>query len=285
MSTRADAEHFYDELVSRNRGLIDPEVQRRLREARFVIAGCGSTGGACVGPLVRSGATRFVLVDPGTYELANLNRQDATIDDVGRNKADVQAERIRGVNPHVDLLVVPDGLTRENVGSLLMEGDVVVDAVDVTTEEGAAMKVALHRAAHALRLVVVTAYDIGSTQFIEVFDYREGIRPLRGKVPDPLTSSRLLRALVPPWVVPREIFPELVARRQDPSRPFPQLAMTATQLGALIVPIVLRVLSGQRVRRRVHVDVLDAVRPTSERVGGTIRRYPALAVLLWRLRG
>ena len=95
MSTRADAEHFYDELVSRNRGLIDPEIQRRLREARFVIAGCGSTGGACVGPLVRSGATRFVLVDPGTYELANLNRQDATIDDVGRNKADVQAERIR----------------------------------------------------------------------------------------------------------------------------------------------------------------------------------------------
>ncbi|MGB7806824.1 MAG: hypothetical protein WBM72_14610, partial [Actinomycetota bacterium] len=103
--------------------------------------------------------------------------------------------------------------------------------------------------------------------------------------PDPLTSSRLLRALVPPWVVPREIFPELVARRRDPSRPFPQLATTATQLGALIVPIVLRVLSGQRVRRRMHVDVLDAVRPSSERVGGTIRRYPALAVLMWRLRG
>ena len=284
MSTHADAEQFYDELVSRNRGLIDLEVQERLRTARFVIAGCGSTGGACVGPLVRSGATRFVLADPGTYELANLNRQDGTIDDVGRNKADVQAVRIRAVNPYADVVVVPDGLSHENVGSLLAEGDIVIDAVDVTTEEGAATKVALHRASHALRLIVVTAYDIGSTQFVEVFDYREGIAPLRGKVPDPLTASRLLRALVPPWVVPREIFSELVARRRDPSRPFPQLAMTATQLGALIVPVVLRVLAGQRLRRRIRVDVLDEVRPSLARIGERIRHYPALAVLLWRLR-
>ncbi len=237
-----------------------------------------------MGPLVRSGATRFVLVDPGTYELANLNRQDGTIEDVGRNKAEVQGVRIRAVNPHAEVVVVPDGLSQENVGSLLAEDDIVIDAVDVTTEEGAAMKVALHRASHALRLVVVTAYDIGSTQFVEVFDYREGIGPLRGKVPDPLTASRLLRALVPPWVVPRVIFSELVARRRDPSRPFPQLAMTATQLGALIVPVVLRVLAGQRVRRRIRVDVLDEVRPSFERLGERIRRYPALAVLLWRLR-
>jgi len=284
MSTPVEAERFYDELTSRNRGLLAPALQQRLRAARFVIVGCGSTGGACVGPLVRSGATRFVLVDPGTYELANLNRQDATMADVGRNKAEVQAERIRAVNPHAEVVIVPGGLSEANVGSLLSANDVVIDAVDVTTDEGARMKVALHHASKAVRVVAVTAYDIGSTQFVEVFDYRERIGPLRGKAPDRLTSSRLLRALVPPWVVPREIIPELVARRRDPARPFPQLAMTATQFGALIVPIVLRALSGQRLRRRIRVDVLDEVRPSTERLVETIRRYPALVMLLWRIR-
>lgn len=285
MSTAVDAEAFYAELVTRNRGLIDDGDQQRLRNARFVIAGCGSTGGACVEPLVRSGATRFVLADPGTYELSNLNRQDATVADVGRNKAEVAAERIHAVNPHAEVVVVPEGLRPATVGSLLAERDLVVDAVDVTTDEGVATKVALHRAAHALRLVVVTAYDIAATQFVEVFDYRTGIEPLRGHIPDPLTSARLLRDLVPAAVVPREIFPELVARRQHPARPFPQLAMTATQFGALIVPIALRILAGRPVRRRIRIDLWDEVRPPGERVAERFRRIPALAMLLWRLRG
>ena len=136
------------------------------------------------------------------------------------------------------------------------------------------MKVALHRASHALRLVVVTAYDIGSTQFVEVFDYREGIGPLRGKVPDPLTASRLLRALVPPWVVPRVIFSELVARRRDPSRPFPQLAMTATQLGAVDRPGRAGCWRGSGFDAGSRVDVLDEVRPSFERLG---ERDPALS--------
>lgn len=285
MSTAVDDEAFYAELVTRNRGLIDGGDQQRLRNARFVIAGCGSTGGACVEPLVRSGAMRFVLADPGTYELSNLNRQDATVADVGRNKAEVAAERIRAVNPHAEVVVVPEGLRPATVGSLLSVGDLVVDAVDVTTDEGVATKVALHRAAHGLRLVVVTAYDIAATQFVEVFDYRTGIEPLRGRIPEPLTSARLLRALVPAGVVPREIFPELVARRRDPARPFPQLAMTATQFGALIAPIALRILAGRPVRRRIRIDLWDEVRPPAERVAERLRRIPALAMLLWRLRG
>jgi hypothetical protein len=284
MKAPADAERFYDERVARNRGLIESELQQRLRTTRFVIAGCGSTGGACIGPLVRSGATRFVLADPGEYELANLNRQDATVADIGRNKADVQAERIRSIDPQADVVVVREGMTAANVGTLLAPGDFVVDAVDVTTDDGAAMKVALHRAAHALDLVVVTAYDIGSTQFVETFDYRRGISVLRGKVPARLTSARLLRALVPPWVVPREIMPVLLARRADATMPFPQLAMTAAQFGALIVPIVLRVLAGDPVRRRIRVDLWDVVRTPAERLAEPIRRFPALALLLWRLR-
>ena len=84
--------------------------------------------------------------------------------------------------------------------------------------------------------MVLTAYDIGPTQWLELFDYRRERRPLAGRVTLTDRPDQVLRALIPPLAVPREIFAELLKRRDDPERSFPQLAMTSNLLGALIVP-------------------------------------------------
>jgi tRNA threonylcarbamoyladenosine dehydratase len=280
-----DHEVFYAELITRNHGLIDEESQALLRRTRFVIAGCGSTGGACVMPLVRSGAERFVLLDPGAYELNNLNRQDAGRGDIGLNKAASSAKRILEVNPFASVEVHEEGVDADTIGSVLAAGDVVIDAVDVTAEPGVRAKLALHEASCRLHLIVLTAYDIATTQFVEAFDYRRVTRPLRGRVRPPVTSDRVLKALVPPLALPREIFPVLRARRADPSLPFPQLAMTSTLLGALVVPYVLRLLRGEPVRRRVRVDLNDLLRPSTHRWSELLRRLAELPRLWWDLRG
>jgi tRNA threonylcarbamoyladenosine dehydratase len=278
-------EPFYAELTLRNRGLISDLEQAKLRATRFVIAGCGSTGGACVMPLLRSGAERFVLFDPGRYDVSNLNRQDATLADVGRNKAEATKARILGVNPFATVEVHPRGVEPDVVGSLLKPDDFVLDAVDVTTRDGIEAKLALHRSACERRLTVLTAYDIGPTQWLELFDYRRERRPLGGRVTRVDRPDQVLRALIPPLVVPREIFGELIARRADPHRDFPQLAMTSNLLGALIVPYALRLLTGQRVRRRMRVDLYDLVRPAPQRAAARVGQIGGLAALWWRLRG
>jgi hypothetical protein len=278
-------EPFYAELTSRNRGLLSDLEQSRLRTTRFVIAGCGSTGGACVMPLVRSGAERFVLFDPGEYDVSNLNRQDATVADVGRNKAEAARGRVLSVNPFATVEVHEGGVDPQTIGALLEPGDFVIDAVDVTTGAGIAAKLGLHRSACDKRLMVLTAYDIGPTQWLELFDYRHQRRPLGGRVTRVDRPDQVLRALIPPLVVPREIFGELIARRADPHRDFPQLAMTSNLLGALIVPYALRLLTGRRVRRRMRVDLYDLVRPAPQRAGAWVRQISGLAALWWRLRG
>ena len=278
-------EPFYAELTSRNRGLISEAEQDRLRVTRFVIAGCGSTGGACVMPLVRSGAERFVLLDPGEYDLSNLNRQDAILVDIGRNKAEAARARVLSVNPFATVEVHARGVEPQTIASLLEPDDFVIDAVDVTTTAGIEAKLALHRSACDQRLMVLTAYDIGPTQWLELFDYRRQRRPLAGKVAHADRPDQVLRALIPPLVVPREIFAELLARRRDPDRGFPQLAMTSNLLGALIVPYVMRVLTAQAVRRRMRVDLYDLVRPAPQRVGARVRQIGGLVALWWRLRG
>jgi hypothetical protein len=280
------AEHdaFYAALTSRNRGLLAPREQYLVRTTRFVLAGCGSTGGACVLPLVRSGAEHFVLLDPGTYELDNLNRQDATLEDVGANKATVQARRITAVNPYATAEVHSQGVQVETIARVLRPGDLVVDAVDVTTQAGVNAKLALHEAASRLHLRVLTAYDIATTQYLELFDYRYERQPLGGRVAAGLGPNEVLRALIPARVLPRGIFPELHERLRDPDRPLPQLMMTSTLLGALIVPYLVRVLLEQPVRRRLRVDLWEILKPLPVAILERQRRWAGLARLWWAFR-
>jgi tRNA threonylcarbamoyladenosine dehydratase len=284
VTVSTDHQSFYANFTSRNRGLITEAWQQRLRTTRFVVAGCGSTGGACVMPLVRSGAERFVLLDPGAYELNNLNRQDATLSDIGVNKAATTRDRILAVNPFAQVEVFEDGVTPETIGSRLALRDVVIDAVDVTSDAGVRAKYALHEAARELHLKVLTAYDIAATQFIELFDY-EAIRgPLRGRVSEPLTFERVLRALVPPSALPREILAELRERKDDPARGFPQLAMTSTLFGAVATAYLLRAVNGEPVKRRIRIDLYDETRPVGPRLLARVRRDIELIGLWWRLR-
>jgi tRNA threonylcarbamoyladenosine dehydratase len=279
-----DHEAFYATFTERNGGLISEGWQQRLRETRFVVAGCGSTGGACVMPLVRSGAEHFVLLDPGRYELNNLNRQDADLKDLGVNKAAATRARILAVNPFADVQVFEDGVAAPTIAERLRAGDVVVDAVDVTTDAGVYAKYALHSAACELRLKVLTAYDIAAAQYVEMFDYEEVREPLGGRVSEPFTSKRVLRALVPPRALPREIFAELLARRSDARRGFPQLAMTSTLFGSIAVAYLLRAINGQPVRRRVRIDLYDETRPVGARLLERLRRDVDLVGLWWKLR-
>jgi len=280
--TPEDHDSFYAELTERNRGLIAPEIQSSLRSTRFVVAGCGSTGGAVLMPLVRTGAESFVLFDPGDYELNNLNRQDASLADLGRNKARACADRLLAVNPYCSIEIHEDGVRADSIGSLLRAGDLVFDAIDVTTPQGISAKLALHEAGVGKHLTVITAYDIASTQFIEIFDYSKQRAALGGRVGDPNAGPEaVLRSLIPPLALPREIFAVLLERRRDPSRGFPQLAMTSTFLGALAVEIALRLLAHKPVKRRIRVDLGDLARPALRRAAGGVRTKVEL-IDLWR---
>jgi len=277
-----DHDSFYAELTARNHGLVASEIQSSLRTTRFVVAGCGSTGGAVLMPLVRTGAECFVLFDPGDYELNNLNRQDAALTDLGRNKARACADRLLTVNPYCSIEVHEDGVRAESIAGILRAGDLVFDAIDVTTSQGISAKLALHEAALAVRLTVITAYDIASTQFVEIFDYGKQRAPLGGRVKHPEAGPEaVLRSLIPPLALPREIFAVLLERKRDPTRGFPQLAMTSTFLGALAVEIALRLLAHKPVKRRIRVDLGDLARPALRRAASDLRTKFEL-IDLWR---
>jgi hypothetical protein len=60
--------------------------------------------------------------------------------------------------------------------------------------------------------------------------------------------------------------------------------MTSTFLGALAIEIVLRLLAGKPVRRRIRVDLGDLARPPLRRAAGNVRTKLELADLWMKLR-
>ena len=277
---RPETDH-YREMTRRNQPSLSREEQGALRAVRVLVAGCGSIGGAPVVPLVRLGVERFVLCEPGDYELNNLNRQAADMADIGRNKAAVQADRARAINPEVEALVEPDGVTEDNVDWLVGTTDVIIDGVDVTEPAGIAAKRALHEEAWRQRRLVISGLDLGGTQVVYGFDYRDGrTRPLNGrldKAPDDLNALQFLTRLVSPLDVPRELlaYSEAMIRGQAGSPP--QLAPTADQFGVLAAWMVLDFAAGRPTRRRIKVAIPDLVMPRRRRVGNEAARLVELA--------
>jgi hypothetical protein len=279
---------FYARLTERNAGVITPDAQRALAAARLLIAGCGSIGGAAAEPLARLGVQHFTVADPGEYELNNLNRQDASVGDIGRNKAEVAAERITEVNPLAEVRVFPQGVTEQTVTELTEGCGVIVDGVDVTTMSGLRAKFLLHEEAVRQRLPLITGWDMAGAQYVRFYDYRTTRLPFEGKVTradlDSLGMWPLLQRLIPARFVPLEMVTVAAANLRNPDFSFPQLVYAADLFGALSAHAVAQLLTGQPVRKHIYVDLHQAVRPTLPRWRARIERPLRAASVLAQLR-
>lgn len=272
---------FYRELTTRNTPLVTPEEQERIRTATILIAGCGSIGGAAVEPLIRLGCENLILAEPDGYDIANMNRQSARLQDVGRNKAAVFAERMLDINPYATVEVHEHGITEENVEDVVSRADLILDGVDVTTKTPLLHKVNLHKHAREERKVVVSGYDIAGLQMLLVYDYRDSsVALMGGKVKleevERLEPFEFLARVVPFTAIPIEIIPELERQVRGEGAGFPQLVYTANLFGVLAVRAAMDILAGRPVRKRVIVDANAELRPRSQRPGLEATRLRAL---------
>jgi sulfur-carrier protein adenylyltransferase/sulfurtransferase len=118
-----------------SRHLIMPEVamggQQKLRHARVLVIGAGGLGSPVLSYLAAAGVGTLGIVDFDTVDFTNLQRQIIyATSDVGRPKLQAAAERIRAMNPDVQVEAHEDRLTSENALAIMKGYDVVVDGTD-----------------------------------------------------------------------------------------------------------------------------------------------------------
>lgn len=107
--------------------------QAKVREARVMVVGCGALGNEVLKNLVLFGVEHIVAVDFDTVEASNLTRsiffshEDALSH---RYKVDVIAERLRQINPQVNVLTVKGDIAHQVGLALIKKMDVAICCVD-----------------------------------------------------------------------------------------------------------------------------------------------------------
>lgn len=130
-----------------------------LADKRVAIFGIGGVGGYVCESLVRSGVGHFDLIDDDKVCLTNLNRQIiATRKTVGKYKVDVMEERMKEINPNVEVTKHQCFFLPENADQFPFESyDYVVDAVDTVTA-----KIEIIMRCKALDIPVISCMGAGN---------------------------------------------------------------------------------------------------------------------------
>ncbi|MGM9764554.1 MAG: ThiF family adenylyltransferase [Candidatus Cryptobacteroides sp.] len=113
--------------------LIGAEKLEKFRASSVAVIGVGGVGGYAAEMIVRAGVGHLLILDADKVSETNKNRQLLALDStVGMDKCDVLAERLRDINPELDLVIIKEFLTPENVAQLLGDYrfDFLVDAID-----------------------------------------------------------------------------------------------------------------------------------------------------------
>ena len=122
-------------MFSRVTLLIGEENLKLLRSKRVALFGVGGVGGYCAEALCRSGVGHITVFDGDIVDKSNLNRQIiATTENIGKDKVEVVKERLKAINPDIDVKGEKIFYLPENADSVdLTEFDYCVDAVDTIT--------------------------------------------------------------------------------------------------------------------------------------------------------
>ena len=119
--------------LTRTELLLGEEKMQKLKQAHVLVVGLGGVGAYAAEQLARAGIGSLTIVDGDTVHSSNRNRQlAALVSTEGHEKAGVMAERLKDINPELNLTVINEFIKDERIPGLLDETkfDFVVDAID-----------------------------------------------------------------------------------------------------------------------------------------------------------
>ena len=239
---------------------LPPKEFAKIQGASVLVAGMGA-GSNISELLVRKGVGRLLIADLDRYEPHNVRQRGSASSTWGHGKVETMHARLKDVNPHVNIVPIPEGITEGNVERLVQDVQVVVDVLDhsVLTE-----RIALHRAARKHGKVILYVptfvngaglyvFNPGGVSFEEFCGYTDGMQ-----LPELL--GRMLNRLVVrfPNEAPKEWY--LAALRGE--RTIPLDGVGYDQAAILAVTAVENLLLGRldrivTVPRFIQVDLSD----------------------------
>jgi molybdopterin/thiamine biosynthesis adenylyltransferase/rhodanese-related sulfurtransferase len=124
-----------DEILRYSRHLIMPEVgmegQIKLKAAKVLCIGAGGLGSPLALYLAAAGVGTLGIVDFDVVDYTNLQRQIIhSTADVGRKKLDSAAEKLKAINPFLEIRKFETRLSSDNALDIFQDFDIIADGTD-----------------------------------------------------------------------------------------------------------------------------------------------------------
>ena len=137
--------------------LAGPEAVQRLRSSDVLVVGLGGVGSWAAEMICRAGVGKMTIVDGDSVHVTNRNRQlPALVSTEGKPKTLVMADRLRDINPEIELTVINEYIRDERMIEVLERGySYVVDAIDTLSPK-------LFLLYHSVRMNIPVVSSMGS---------------------------------------------------------------------------------------------------------------------------
>ena len=145
----------------------------RLQDANVLVVGMGGVGSMAAEMICRSGIGKMCIIDGDTVLPGNINRQlPATHSNLDLKKAVVMGERLKDINPGLELTVIDEYIKEKRIKEILQTPfDYVVDAIDTLSPK-------IYLIYHTVKLGLQLTSSMGSggkvdPSQIRVADFRD----------------------------------------------------------------------------------------------------------------
>jgi tRNA threonylcarbamoyladenosine dehydratase len=121
--------------LSRTELLIGKDALQKLANSHVMIVGLGGVGSYAAEFIARSGVGKMTIVDGDVVDPTNRNRQlPALATNHGKYKAVIMADRLKAINPELELKVIQAFVNPQMVEQHLnITPDYIIDAIDSIT--------------------------------------------------------------------------------------------------------------------------------------------------------
>lgn len=145
--------------LSRTKLLIGEEPLLQLTTKHVMVVGMGGVGSFAAEFIARSGIGKMTIIDGDVVDPSNRNRQlPALATTHGQPKVQIMAERLKAINPEIELEVVQEFVNPEMVKAQLEhKPDYIIDAIDSITP-----KLTFISLAHQSRIPLVSSMGAGA---------------------------------------------------------------------------------------------------------------------------
>ena len=126
--TKKQIDRYSRQIILKKIGVLG---QKKLLKSNVLIVGAGGLGSPIAIYLAALGIGKIGIVDKDIVEISNLSRQIIfTTSDIKKNKSSVAINKLRKINPDLQLQSFNKNLTIQNINQVAKNFDIIVDGSD-----------------------------------------------------------------------------------------------------------------------------------------------------------